>query len=116
MHIEKAKLPKDMSYPLQSSILETEFLAHDICLDAHLVQGGSSHLLECFFWPPNPNNNHERIYIRTSATPSVRSHELRLFINDSVIPELIDWIKKILALPPNSTRRREVQHFVRELP
>jgi len=116
MHIEKAKLPKGMSYPLQSSVLEAELSIHNICLPAYLVQGGSSHLLECFFWPPNPNNHQERIYIRTSAMPSSSVPELRAFINGSVIPELIIWLKTILVLPPNSTRRREEQHFVRALP
>ena len=116
MHIEKTKLPKGMSYPLQSSFLEAAFSAHGISLDTHLVQGSSSYALECFFWPPNPNNNHERIYIRTSATPSTRAQELRFFINDQVIPELVVWLKNILALPPNSTRRREEQYFFRAFP
>ncbi|MES2070273.1 MAG: hypothetical protein V4488_07995 [Pseudomonadota bacterium] len=114
--IEKAKLSKGMSYPLKSSFLETAFSAQGISLDAHLRQGGTSTLFECFFWPPNANVTHERLYIRTSAVPSNKTREARLFIEESVVPELIAWLQGILALAPTATIRREAQRFERVLP
>lgn len=116
MLIEKAKLPKGMSYPLQSSLLDGTLRAQGITVDTHLVQGGTIMLFECFFWPANQNVGHERLYIRTSAVPSAKVHEARLFIESSVVPELVAWLQDILALAPNATVRREEQYFERALP
>ncbi|MBI2276494.1 MAG: hypothetical protein HYU74_04010 [Dechloromonas sp.] len=104
-----------MSYPLRSPVLEAALSAQNISANAHLVQGGSSALFECFFWPPNPNVAHERLYIRTSAVQSTQVHEVRVFLETSVLPEFATWLQGILALAPTSTIRKEEQHFERAL-
>ncbi len=70
MLIEKVKIAKGMSYPLKSSHLESALISAKITINTHLIQGGSSHLFECFFWPPNQNANYERLYIRTAPVRS----------------------------------------------
>ena len=116
MHIEKKKLSKGLSYPLRASALEAALSDSAIAADAHLIQGGGNKLFECFFWPPNPNVPHERLYIRTAAVPEASANEARFFVEKSVIPEFAAWLKGILALAPNSTVRREEQYFERSLP
>jgi hypothetical protein len=72
-------------------------------------------LFECFFWPPNPNVAHERLYIRTSAVQRAKVHEARILLENSVLPEFATWLQGILALAPASAIRREEQHFERAL-
>lgn len=115
MHIEKKKLSKGLSYPLSASALEAALSGLTIAADAHLIQGGGGKLFECFFWPPNQNVPHERLYIRTAAVPEATVNEARLFVENSVIPEFAVWLKSILALAPNSAVRREEQYFERSL-
>jgi hypothetical protein len=115
MRIEKAKLPKGMCYPVRATVLEAALVVAGVSIDTHIVQGGSSKLFEGFFWPPNPNVSHERLYIRTAAVPSACAHQAQASIENSVIPEFTAWIKALLALPPNSTVRREEQYFERSL-
>jgi hypothetical protein len=116
MHIEKKKLPKGLRYPLRTSVLEAVLSASAIAVDARLIQGGGATLFECFFWPPNSNVPHERLYIRTKAVPEVCASEARTFIEDSVIPEFTAWLQGILSLAPSSTVRCEEQYFERSLP
>lgn len=116
MHIEKKKLSKGQSYLLRASALEAALSGSAIAANVYLVQGSGGKLFECFFWPPNPNVPHERLYIRTAAVPEASAHEARLFVEKSVIPEFTAWLKGILVLAPNSTVRREEQYFERSLP
>lgn len=116
MRIENKKLPKGLSFPLRASALEAALSALGIAADAHLSQGGGAKLFECFFWPPNPNVPHERLYIRTAAVSEASANAARKFIENSVIPEFSAWLQGILDLTPNSTVRREEQYFERSLP
>jgi DNA relaxase NicK len=114
MNIEKKKLSKGMSYPLRSSHLQAMLDAANITMSAHLIQGGSSGLFECFFWPPNARNDRERLYIRTAAVSSDRVKEVRLFLESVVIVQFQQWITEILKLPCNSPVRQKEQHFYRD--
>lgn len=116
MHIEKKRLSKGLSYPLRAAALEAALSGSTIAADTHLIQGNGGKFFECFFWPPNPNVPHERLYIRTAAVPAASVNEARRFVEKSVIPEFSAWLKGILALAPNSAVRREEQYFERSLP
>ena len=116
MRIEKSQLPKDMSYALKSSVLESALSEAGVGLDTELIHGSSSILFDAHFWPPNQNVAHERLYVRAGAVPASVSREARIYIENSVIPEFVAWVKGILALPHNSPVRREQRYFVRELP
>ena len=112
----KNKLPRGMSYPLQTSLLESAFREHGIDLETSLVLGSSGVLFECFFWPPNPNVSHERLYIVSGMVPSNEARTARLFMETVVIPEFVSWLQGILSQRKNSTVRRENQHYSRSLP
>ncbi len=117
MRIEKKdNLPQGMSYPLTPSILLDALAAAHIDLETCFTQHLTGALFVAHFWPPNRNVAYERMYITSSAVPAPQSHAARSFIERTVIPELVRWAQGILALPPNSTVRREKQLFVRELP
>lgn len=113
MQIEKAKLPKGMSYALRSSVLERAICEAGIDIATTLRHGPNHILFDAFFWPPNPNFPFERLYVRAGAVPASHAHEARLFVESSVIPDLISWLQGILALPSNSPIRRERQEFYR---
>ncbi|MES2817670.1 MAG: hypothetical protein V4812_01615 [Pseudomonadota bacterium] len=111
MFIENLKIAKNMSYPLKSSCLEDMLDAAKITIHTHLIQGGGSSLFECFFWPPNPRVNYERLYVRTAPIRSDRAKEARLLIETRVIPEFNQWLTHLLKLPHNSPIRQQQQHY-----
>jgi len=113
--IEKAKLPKGMSYVLRSSILEHALQEAGLAIDTTVTHGPSLIFFDAFFWPPHANAPVERLYVRAGAVTASQAHEARSFIENSVIPDLISWLQGILALPANSPVRREKQEFYRGL-
>jgi hypothetical protein len=116
MSTSKQPLPKGMGYPLKPTQLEAVLRQSAVDLRWTLDRNASGSLFECFFWPPNPNVHHERLYFRSSAVPSERVSEAKQYIESTVMPELQRWLGHILSLPADSTVRRERQLFTRELP
>jgi hypothetical protein len=105
-----------MGYPLKPMLLEAVLRQSAVELQWSLARNVSGSLFECFFWPPDPNVNYERLYFRSSAVPSERVFEAKQHIESAVMPELQRWLEHILSLPAHSTVRREKQLFARELP
>ncbi len=103
-----------MSFPLKSSRLEEALREGGIAIDAHLIQGGGACLFECFFWPPRPGIDYERLYIRTSPVESDRARVARDMVEEHIIPAFIEWVKALLKLSPNSPTRQKEHHFYRE--
>jgi 3-mercaptopyruvate sulfurtransferase SseA len=102
MYIEKSKLPKGMSYPLKSSVLETALDSGGITLNTHLIYYGiGKFFFDAHFWLTNQNVPYERLYIRTSAVPAADATDARTFMTTTVIPEFVTWVQGILSLPPN---------------
>ena len=116
MLIEKAKCPKGMSYPLRSSVLEQALGEAGIEMDVHLIHRPSPIFFDAFFWPPRPNVPHERLYVRASAVPGARAREARELVETRVVPELVVWVRSLLALPTDSPIRRAEQSIRWELP
>jgi hypothetical protein len=116
MRIEKSSLPKGMSSALKSSVLVRALSEAGIELDTELIHGSGGIFFDAHFWPPNQNVSYERLYVRAGAVQASASREARAYIEDSVVPEFVAWVKNILALPSNSPVRREQQYFVREMP
>ncbi len=112
MDVEKQSLPRGLSYPLKSSMLANALETADIKIATHLVYYRSGLGTHAQFWPPNENVPYERLYITVTPTRSEESFEARKSMQETGIPELISWIKGILALPPSSPIRREKQIFV----
>jgi hypothetical protein len=116
MSTSQQPLPKGMGYPLKPMLLEAALRQSGVELQWSLDRNISGSLFECFFWPPNPNVNYERLYFRSSAVPSEKVFEARQYIESSAMLELQRWLEYILSLPADSTVRREKQLFTRELP
>jgi hypothetical protein len=116
MDIEKAKLPKGMSYPLRSSYLSEALRAAGITLAAHLIHQPASILFEAHFWPPNPRIRHERLYIIVAAVPALQRRFAREYLEGTAVREFVAWVQDIVSLAPNSPVRREQQYFRRDLP
>ena len=113
MLIEKPKLPKGMSYPLKSSRFEEALAAADISISVHLIHGSRSSF-EAFFWPPI-QVEYERPYVRSGMVSAVDGRRARRWVDEGVIPELVTWLSKILALDARAPARMQEQSFSRSL-
>jgi hypothetical protein len=102
MNVSKDKIPKTMSYPLKTSVLEAAFVAAGIKIDTSLSYVTSKRFFDCEFWPPNQNVPHERLYISICAIRNERAREARDFVEKEVIPALIAWVRSLQDLPANS--------------
>jgi hypothetical protein len=117
MTIEKPKLPKGLSYALKTSILQEAI--ESAGLDCHInlnywtpqkVPGGDT-ILECFYWLPNANVDHDRFYIRAGSIKSEQRKTAENLLREKVIPVFIKWMKKIKSFPPDSPRLRHNLYF-----
>ncbi len=116
MNISKDKIPRTMSYPLKTSVLEEAFLSAGITISTDLNYVASKRFFDCEFWPPNPNVPYERLYISVCAVPRERVRQTRDFMERQVIPPFVAWVQSLQKLPANSPVRRQTQHFYRDLP
>jgi hypothetical protein len=105
---ETAKLPKGHSYPLKPAVLDAALARAGISIDLHLVRSPGD-LFNAYFWPPNHNVPHERLYVRAGSVPTERAADARQRMETVVIPSLVGWIAEILAQDRNSPVRREQQ-------
>lgn len=111
MHIEREKLPKGMSYPLKSSLLEESLRQAGIETATGLRIGPGHGFFSASFWPPNANVGHERFHVTSGAVSTEIAYRARQQMNSEVIPGFIAWAKALLALPLNSPKRREPSHY-----
>jgi len=110
MKSETAKLPKGQRYPLKPSALEAALAEAHIAIDTHLIRSPGD-LFDAFFWPPNDNVPHERLYVRVGSVPSERVTDARRHVECVMIPTLVKWIADILVRDRNSPIRREQQRL-----
>jgi hypothetical protein len=113
MLIKKDKISRNMSYILRSSFLDRAMQDAGITLDVQLNHG-SGRFFDACFWPPNANVPYERLYIQSGSVSSDQANIARVFVETTVIPELISWLVGLLALPSNSPIRRQEQRFHRD--
>ena len=100
---------------IKRSILAA-LVAGGINIDTSLSYVIGQIFFDANFWVPNQNVPYERLSIRAGAVPSAIANDARVFMNTSVIPQMVAWVKGILALPSNSPIRQEQQSFRRQLP
>ena len=115
--IEKPKLSKGLSYPLQTSMLKDaiEETGIDCNIDLHYwnpnrIPVGET-ILECFYWLPNENIDYDRFYVRAGTVKSKNRKIAQELLKEKVIPNFIEWIKKIKSLPVNSTKLKHNMYF-----
>jgi hypothetical protein len=106
--IRDRETAKGASYPLKPAALEAALANARLAIDTHLIRSRGG-LCEAFFWPPNDNVPHERLYVRIGSVPSERAADARRHAEAVTIPILVKWISDILARDRNSPVRREQQ-------
>jgi hypothetical protein len=114
VRISKAKIPRNESFILRSSVLEDALRAAGIATETSLNHCRGKRFT-ADFWTPRPNVPHERFYISSGSVPAEQARAVREFVESRVVPEFIAWASGLLSLPPDSTVRRTNQYFVREL-
>ena len=113
MEIEKEKLPKGCSYALKTTMIENAFKENNITTNTHLIYSHSEIFFDAHYWIPNQNNDYYRFYIRAGHVESTKRKEAMMFMQNSVIPEFIEWAKELISLPDNSTKLLEEPYFRR---
>ncbi len=112
--VSKPKLAKGLSYVLKTSQLAKALL--DVGIDCHVdlvywaPQSGGS-ILEGHYWLPNENVPYPRVYVRAGAVPSASRAAASEALVDSALPEFVNWLKGILALPDESPALSGLLYF-----
>jgi len=112
--VSKPKLPKGLSYVLKTSQLEKAL--SEARIDCHvdlvywLPQSGGS-ILEGNYWLANENVPHPRLYVRAGTVPSGLRAAASEALTESALPQFIDWLRGIIALPDKSPRLHETLYF-----
>ncbi|EMY16445.1 MULTISPECIES: hypothetical protein [Leptospira] len=65
--------------------------------------------IQVSFWIPNDWRNYEWFYIKIGMVPSKLLPSARETMRIKVIPELIQWMNKLLSFPLNSPVRKSSQ-------
>lgn len=115
--VEKPKTWKGLSYALKTSLLKDAVEAAGIDCNIILrywtpmpVAGGDT-ILQCFYWLPNANVDHDRFYIRAGTVKSEKRKAAQDLLIEKVIPRFIDWMLKIKSQPPESAKLKHDLYF-----
>lgn len=121
MWIVKNALPSGQSYALKPSILEDALKSAAVQTETRLYQWRpgwleSKVLFRAHFYPAGRyyKNQDELLTVTSHAVPASVRAGAKTFIEGRIIPEFIEWITELEALPTGSTVRREKQSFERK--
>ncbi len=115
--VEKPKLQKGLSYVLKTSLLKDALEATGLELNIDLIYWNpyripnGETILECHYWLPNENVDHDRFYIRAGTVKSENRKIAQELLKKEVIPKFVDWIIKIKSLLQNSTALKHNMYF-----
>ena len=115
--IEKPKIRKGLSYVLQTSSLTNAL--EELHLDIEVIvkyrfyisSGDDYDLINCTLWLPNQRVNYTRYYIEVLAVKTEDKPVIVELINQKILPAFIAWMKKVTALPDDSTILRQRVFF-----
>ena len=114
MLIEKDKLSKGLAYPLRSSQLVQALAEAEISWDSHLIFSRTQPFFDLLYWPPQSNIPYERLYIRVGAVSASQAWVAREWMQNTVIPEAINWVLIRVSASPQSELRRASSRFVKD--
>lgn len=112
--VSKPKLAKGLSYVLKTSQLAKAL--SDAGIDCHLdlvywtPQSGGS-ILEGQYWLPNENVAYPRVYVRAGAVPSASRLSATEALLASALPQFVNWLQGIIALPDTSPALHGTLYF-----
>jgi hypothetical protein len=112
--VSKPQLRKGRSYVVKTMDLDTSL--RDAGITTHVDLNywepeGTSSVMQCLFWPPSANVPFDRFYARAGFVPSTERRTAVEAWRHEGLPELIDWMQSICALPSNSTLRSREATF-----
>jgi hypothetical protein len=113
VNIEKARLPKTLSYPVRTSQIEAALAEASVSLDTQLIFSISKIFFDAHFWPASRRIPHERLYIRVGAVKAAEAHAARLFMTQHALPSMVSWISEVLGLSTASPSRN-TEHYFRQ--
>jgi hypothetical protein len=123
MEIYKGHLRPGQSFPLKASALEAAIAANDVQAPVSLYQRCETWwtdgvLFRADFYPPGRFylNEDEVLHVTCRSVSSDDKQTAKAFLDAVALPEFIQWIKHLEALPSNSTVRREKQSFTKVWP
>ncbi|GMT49606.1 MAG: hypothetical protein IEMM0008_1145 [bacterium] len=111
MNISKDKIPKGMSYPLKTSMLEKVLTESNISIHVDLLYVLRSHFFEAFYWFPNENIPYDRLYIRIGAVESRFRKKAQEKMEKEVLPQFIEWANPFMVLPVSSPIQLKRPYF-----
>jgi hypothetical protein len=109
------KLPKDLAFPLKTSILEAALVKAGVVTDVSLsLRHGSfwstRPLISASFMPVGAvANSKEVFWITCRSVAASECSEARAYVDTIAIPAFAQWAATLEALPFNSTRRKSQQ-------
>jgi hypothetical protein len=86
---------------INTKALKAALASAGIRIDLHLIRSPGD-LFDAYFWPPNHNVPHQRLYVRAGSVPTERAAEARHQMEAIVFPSLVEWLADILAQDRNS--------------
>ncbi len=110
MNIHKTKLPKGKSYAMRSSVLQKALdeAGIDMVIQLRYSEKLNSSENRPFFSAeyilPAPGRDHELFIIRVDSVDSSSAKRSKMYMDEEVIPEFIEWAIEMLALPAESTK------------
>ncbi|GGO41418.1 hypothetical protein GCM10008949_52200 [Deinococcus humi] len=93
----------------------------------HLIHGGNI-FFSCEIWLARKDIPFDRLYVRAGAVPKIIAHDARIYVQDTVLPELISWVEQqltqagrpltteMLRRLPSEMRDTPQLYFRRDLP
>ncbi len=116
MRVYEDKLRPGLSYPIKTGAVEKALLEAGITLECYVHYHASLGDITAYFWALDRYRAFESVSISVSAVTSENVVSARVYVQENILPEIIAFFAGIIALPSNSTIRRENQDFRWSLP
>lgn len=117
LHVTKPKVQKGLSYVLKTSMLKDAMELNNIDIPTFITYGVSfkipdfENVFECAFRKKDKSFDHDQLQINIRTVESKNRKNAEELIMQKVIPKFIEWVKRIEALPANSSHFRIVMGF-----
>ncbi|EMJ64736.1 hypothetical protein FH581_004165 [Leptospira weilii] len=109
LKIQKEKIPQGYGFSLKTFEWVEAFQSSGITTEMVLRYSRENVYIQVSFWIPNDWRNYEWFYIKIGMVPSKLLPSARETMRIKVIPELIQWMNKLLSFPLNSPVRKSSQ-------
>lgn len=107
LKIQKEKIPQGYGFSLKTFEWVEAFQSSGITTEMVLRYSRENVYIQVSFWIPNDWRNYEWFYIKIGMVPSKLLPSARETMRIKVIPELIQWMNKLLSFSFEFTRTKE---------